>query len=180
MNRILLKRYRLVMMAFIILLALSGITAIPVEIQLEFLMGILPADSVFFSWIEKVYTAYREVKNDHPFLLYGYDWLAFAHIIIAIFFIGAYSDPVRNIWIIKAGLIACFLVFPLAFIAGFFRGIPWGWQLIDCSFGLFGAIPLYYCYRIARKLEIQQQINQNQNQNGNDYSNRLVKRQTAG
>jgi hypothetical protein len=173
-----LRRSRRVMMAFIIILALSGITAIPVEWELNFLLGVLPPDSLLFAWIEKVFLGYKEINQNHPFLLYGYDWLAFAHIIIAVFFIGAYQDPARNIWIIKSGLIACILIFPLAFIAGYFRGIPIGWQLIDCSFGVFGAIPLYYCYTIARKLEILQQINQNQN--GHNYSNRLVERQTAG
>ena len=181
MEKNILKRYRRVMLFFIILLMISGITAIPVEPQLAFLTKILPENGAFHQWINKVLTAYREVNAEHPFLLYGYDWLAFAHIIIGIFFIGAFNDPVRNVWVVKAGLIACALIFPLAFIAGYFRGIPFGWQMIDCSFGVFGAMPLYYCYRLSKKLELFQQINQNQNQNGNnDYSNRLVQGQIAG
>ena len=175
-----LRRYRKIMLLFIIMLMISGITAIPVEAELAFLSKVLPEDGAFHQWITKVLIAYREVNAEHPFLLYGYDWLAFAHIIIAIFFIGAYKDPVRNIWIVKAGLIACVLIFPLAFIAGYFRGIPFGWQLIDCSFGVFGALPLYYCYQLSKKSELyQQKINQNQNGN-NNYSNCLVERQIAG
>jgi hypothetical protein len=33
----------------------------------------------------------------HPWLAYGTDWLAFAHIVIAVFFIGPFVDPVQNI-----------------------------------------------------------------------------------
>ena len=180
MEKKILKRYRRVMLFFIILLMISGITAVPVEAELAFLNKILPEGGAFHQWITKVLTAYREVNAEHPFLLYGYDWLAFAHIIIALFFIGAYNDPVRNVWVVKAGLMACGLIFPLALIAGYFRGIPFGWQMIDCSFGVFGAIPLYYCYNLSKKLELHQQII-NQNQNGNnDYSSCLVERQIAG
>ena len=87
-------------------------------------------------------------------MLYGYDWLAFAHFVLAILFIGPYNDPVKNIWVIEFGLIACVLIFPLAFIAGYFRSIPIGWQLIDCSFGVFGFIPLWICYRKIKLFEL--------------------------
>jgi len=95
----------------------------------------------------------RDSYTRHPWLAYGTDWLAFAHIVIAIFFIGPLIDPVRNIWVVQAGLIACALVIPLALICGPIREIPFGWRLIDCSFGIVGAIPLYYCLRLARSLE---------------------------
>jgi hypothetical protein len=78
--------------------------------------------------------------------------LAFAHLVIAIFFIGAWIDPVRNVWVLQAGLIACVLVIPLALIAGAARQIPVGWRLIDCSFGVFGSLPLIYALRIVRRL----------------------------
>jgi hypothetical protein len=179
MEKKILKRYRRVMIFFIIMLMISGITAVPVEAELVFLNKIIPEGGGLYLWINKVLTAYREVNAEHPYLLYGYDWLAFAHVIIGLFFIGAYRDPVRNVWIVKAGLFACVLIFPLAFIAGYFRDIPLGWQMIDCSFGIFGALPLYYCLMLTNKLENQQKINQQQNGN-NDYSNRLVERQIAG
>jgi hypothetical protein len=51
------------------------------------------------------------------------------------------------------GLIACALVIPLALIAGGFRGIPFYWRLIDCSFGFLGAIPLLFALRNVRRLE---------------------------
>jgi hypothetical protein len=60
---------------------------------------------------------------------------------------------VRNKWVITFGLIACAGVIPLALIAGAVRGIPVAWRLIDCSFGVFGSIPLLVCQREIRKLE---------------------------
>jgi hypothetical protein len=139
---------------FIVSLFLSGLTAIPVEPELSFLIGFFPTGSNLRHWLSKVLAAYLEVNGTHPFLLYGYDWLAFAHFILAILFIGPYRDPVKNIWVIQFGLIACVLIFPLAFIAGSFRGIPFGWQLIDCSFGVIGAIPLWISYQKTKQLSL--------------------------
>src|SRR5215218_3276115 len=149
-----LKGTKRLLLLFMTALFLSGLTAIPVDAQLCVLVKSLDQGTPVHAWVQKVLFAYREVANKHPFLLYGYDWLAFAHFVLAILFIGPYRDPVKNIWVIQFGLIACVLVFPLAFIAGHFRGIPVGWQLIDCSFGVFGAIPLLICYRKAKKLSL--------------------------
>jgi hypothetical protein len=104
-------------------------------------------------WIRTVYDGLNEMYSAHPWIAYGTDWLALAHIVIAIFFIGPFLDPVRNVWILKTGLIACVLVVFLALICGPIRGIPFGWRLIDCSFGVFGAIPLWYCLCLTKKLE---------------------------
>ena len=92
--------------------------------------------------------AYR----DQPFIAYGTDWLAFGHIIIAMFFIGPWVRPRGNEWVLKVGIVACALVFPLALVCGPLRGIPFYWRLIDCSFGLLGAIPLLYCLRISKRI----------------------------
>lgn len=143
---------RQLLLSFIIILFLSGLTAIPVEAELTFLLKIFPSSTQLYYWLQKVLTAYKNVNNDTPFLLYGYDWLAFAHFILAILFIGPYRDPVKNIWVIEFGLIACILIFPLAFVAGSFRGIPVGWRLIDCSFGLFGFLPLWICHSKTKQL----------------------------
>ncbi|MEP6947741.1 MAG: hypothetical protein ABI863_00640 [Ginsengibacter sp.] len=137
---------------FIIVLFLSGLTAIPVETELSALMKVFTSETLIYQWLQKVLLAYRLVNAAYPFLLYGYDWLAFAHFVLAILFIGPYRDPIRNIWVIEFGLIACVLILPVAFIAGHFRGIPIGWQLIDCSFGVFGFVPLWVCYRKTKNL----------------------------
>ncbi|MEO6148775.1 MAG: hypothetical protein ABIP28_01370 [Mucilaginibacter sp.] len=72
---------------------------------------------------------------------------------LAVVFIGPLRHPVKNIWVIQFGMIACAAILPLAFIAGSIRGIPLFWQLIDCSFGIIGIIPLYFSYRATRTLE---------------------------
>ena len=97
--------------------------------------------------------ALSDTGQRYPFLAYGTDWLAFAHLVIAVAFVGPWLDPVRNRWVISFGLIACVAVLPLALIAGPIRGIPVYWRLIDCSFGLLGAIPLWLVLRQTDALE---------------------------
>lgn len=147
-----LRLIRLLLLFFMTALFLSGLTAIPVDAELDFLLSYFSPGTQIYHWLEKVLTAYREVKELHPFLLYGYDWLAFAHFVLAILFIGPYFDPVKNIWVIEFGMITCTLIIPLALIAGHFRDIPIGWQLIDCSFGVFGFLPLWICYTKTKQL----------------------------
>ena len=147
-----LKTVKLLMALFIIILFLSGLTAIPVDQELSALLKVLTSETLIYHWLQKVLLAYRQVNAQHPFLLYGYDWLAFAHFVLAILFIGPYRDPIQNIWVIEFGMISCILIIPLAFIAGHFRDIPIGWRLIDCSFGIIGFVPLCICYRKTKNL----------------------------
>lgn len=145
---------------FIIALILSGITAFPIESQLAIAINHLAAfPSIAQQWLTTIYSAVKTTNDNFPYLAYGTDWLAFAHIVIATAFVGPLRDPVRNIWVIEFGMIACIMVFPLAFIAGSVRQIPLFWQLIDCSFGLIGLLPLYICYRNIKKLEYLQHNN---------------------
>jgi hypothetical protein len=60
--------------------------------------------------------------------MYGTDWLAFAHLVIAVAFWGPLRDPVRNIWVIEWGMIACVGIVPLALFAGPVRDIPLWWS----------------------------------------------------
>jgi len=147
-------KIRIWLILFIIGLALSGITAFPIETELAFLSrnsSSFPA--TLANWINTVYNAVKATNAGYPYLAYGTDWLAFGHLVIATAFIGPLINPVKNIWILQFGMIACVMVFPLAFIAGPIRHIPFYWRLIDCSFGFFGFFPLYICYRSIRKLE---------------------------
>ncbi|MES2543813.1 MAG: hypothetical protein V4548_02930 [Bacteroidota bacterium] len=148
------NRIKRLIIFFIISLIFSGITAFPIETELEILnANIAGFPDYFQNWISQVYVAVKSTNENYPYLSYGTDWLAFAHIVIAVAFIGPLRDPLKNIWVIQFGMIACCMVFPLAFIAGNFRGIPLYWQLIDCSFGFFGFALLYLCYRNIVKLE---------------------------
>jgi len=139
---------------FMISLVISGVTAFALETELGWLLDHWPggvggrdlASAGLRGWVEEVYGALSETNIRWPYLAYGYDWLAFAHLVIAVAFVGPLIDPVRNKWVILFGMIACVMVFPLAFIAGAVRGIPVYWRLIDCSFGVVGLAPLGLCY----------------------------------
>ena len=138
---------------FIVSLFLSGLTAMPVETELELLTRWLKPTTQLGEWINRVYVAVADTNDRYPFIAYGYDWLAFAHYLLAILFIGPYKDPVRNKWVVEFAMIACLLILPFAMIAGHYRGIPFGWRLIDCSFGIIGIIPLLICYSKIKALE---------------------------
>jgi hypothetical protein len=156
-----LRRIRFWLAVFIAGLLLSGITAFPLQTELGWLVSILHLNALqpmahstgLLPWIERVNQAICNTNSNFPFLAYGTDWLAFAHLAIAVAFIGPYIDPVRNKWVITFGLIACAGVIPLALIAGSLRGIPFGWRLIDCSFGIIGAVPLLMSRRLIIALE---------------------------
>lgn len=104
-------------------------------------------------WLVRVRDALVAVDVRYPFLAYGTDWLAFAHLVIAAAFLGPIRDPVRNVWVVQWGVIACAAILPLALVCGPIRGTPFFWQVIDCSFGIVGAIPLLVCLRMIRRLE---------------------------
>ncbi|WP_208394806.1 hypothetical protein [Mucilaginibacter gilvus] len=135
-------------------LFLSGITAFPLETELHLLANLSGAAPEYLhSWINAVYQGVKVSNQVYPFLSYGTDWLAFAHIMLAVLFIGPLRNPVKNIWVIEFGMIACVAILPLAFIMGPIRGIPLFWTLVDCSFGVIGIIPLYISYIGIKKLQ---------------------------
>jgi hypothetical protein len=158
-----LRRIRFWLAIFITGLVLSGITAFPLHTEIKWLVTGLRADALrpiaefthLLPWIERVNEGLNMTNARFPFLAYGTDWLAFVHLVIAIAFIGPYIDPIRNKWVISFGLISCAGVLPLALIAGHVRGIPLAWRLIDCSFGIFGSMPLLLCRRSLFALEHQ-------------------------
>jgi hypothetical protein len=155
------RRVRLLLLLFIVGLVVSGLTAFPLEAELRWLTGALgagpetrPQDVAgVLRWLVTVRDALIETNGRYPFLAYGTDWLAFAHLVIAVAFVGPWRDPVRNRWVVTFGLIACAGVIPLALIAGAVRGIPLYWRLIDCAFGVGGAALLWPCARAIRELE---------------------------
>lgn len=159
-SRILRRRVRYLLWFFIVALAVSGLTAFPIQTEINALHRMAGEGSFMqrmwpemAAWITYLQRGITEVCGKYPFMQYGTDWLAFAHLIIAIFFIGALRDPVRNIWVVQVGMIACVLVIPLAMICGPLRGIPFHWRLVDCSFGVFGIIPLWVVHRWIRRIE---------------------------
>lgn len=146
---------------FIVGLVLSGITAFPLATELKHLLPLLSSEPMrtlsesthLLPWIERVNDGVQNTNARYPFLAYGTDWLAFAHLVIAVAFLGPWIDPARNKWVVNFGLIACLGVIPLALIAGPVRGIPLAWRLIDCSFGIFGCVPLLATRRLISRIE---------------------------
>ncbi len=164
-NRTVLRRIRVLLGLFVIGLVASGVTALPLEWEIDTLAGLMGIPQAatpesldgLHRWIAFVRQGLHETNARYPFIAYGTDWLAFAHVMIAVAFIGPLLDPVRNVWVITFGLIACAAVVPTALIFGPLRGIPFNWRLIDCSFGVAGAVPLglarFYAARLARLLQ---------------------------
>jgi hypothetical protein len=158
------RRIRTLTWLFIIGLLVSGATAIPLQREVDALVILTgaaqrlqdPASAgppAWALWLTRVQAALRDTSERSPLLFYGTDWLAFGHFAIAIAFVGALRDPVRNRWLFTFALIACALVVPYALVFGAIRGIPLWWRFIDCSFGLFGIIPIWLCRRWVSELE---------------------------
>jgi hypothetical protein len=149
-----LERVRFLLIFFMIALILSGLTAIPLQWELGLLNQWFGMDSFvqqnwpsLAEWISRVNDSVQKGYGQYPLLAYGTDWLAFAHVVIAVAFIGPLRDPVRNIWVLEFGMIACVLIIPWAVIFGVVRDIPLFWTLIDMSFGILGIIPLWIVRR---------------------------------
>ncbi len=141
-------------------LLISGVTAFPLPQEVALLARWLGAESGvpipsggLLAWIVRVRDGLEATGTRYPFLAYGTDWLAFAHLVIAVAFIGPYRDPMRNVWTIQWGIITCAGVVPLALLCGPLREIPLFWRLVDCSFGVVGVVPLLVCLRDVRPLE---------------------------
>ena len=162
-EQILRRRIRALAWLFIIGLILAGATAIPLPAEVDWLVKITGArqlvetpastpDPAWAVWLVRIQNDLRDLATSHPVLFYGTDWLAFGHFMIALVFVGALRDPVRNAWLFTFGIIACACVVPYAFVFGAIRGIPFWWRLIDCSFGVFGIIPVWYCRKWVNEL----------------------------
>jgi hypothetical protein len=163
MPRELVLRRRVVGWTWVIIIGLviSGVTAIPLQTEMDLIARKLgagdlspaQASSDFTKWILIVRDGLRDTYAKYPFMGYGTDWLAFGHIVIAIAFVGALRHPLRNAWLFTFGMIACVLVLPWALLFGELRGIPIYWRLIDCAFGVFGFIPNWLCHKWLREMQ---------------------------
>ncbi len=150
-------RFRALMLGLIVGLVLSGVTAFPLLWELNLLAewfadagGSKPGSD---HWFVIVRDGLEDTYTRYPWIGYGTDWLAFGHLVIALFFIDPLVRPTRDhqatLW---CGIVACVGVIPLALIAGAVREIPWSWRLIDMSFGVVGLIPLVWGLRLNRRI----------------------------
>jgi len=159
MNPSLLFRYRVALAAFLAGLVFSGLTAGPLLVEIRVLSHLLgiqdPANYAQLSglphWIAFVHYGLEQTYARFPFFGYGTDWLAFGHLASAAFFVRPFFKPLDSDWVLKTGLCICAAVIPVALVAGQIREIPLPWRLLDCSFGVFGSLPLFYCLSLTRR-----------------------------
>jgi len=141
-------------------LVLSGATALPIPTELEVGVAALGEDmraggrlpDGVVVWLRALRDGIRATSRHAPFMFYGTDWLAFGHFMIALVFVGALRDPVRNRWLFEFGMVACALVPVWAMAFGQVRGIPVWWRMIDSGFGVVGFVPLWLCHRWSGEL----------------------------
>lgn len=157
-EKTLLKIIRAITVFFILALIASGATAFPLETELEIITNMLRGSEgllgELYNWFAKIYEGVTYTNIHYPFIMYGVDWLAFAHIVIAIAFVGVLRKPVTNRWIVTWAMIACVAVIPTLIICGIVRGIPVFWQFVDSSFGIIGLIPLFILRHYIKQLQI--------------------------
>ena len=155
-------RIRALLIFFMIGLIISGLSAVPLQWEVEILKRLFGSGSLVSqflppvsAWIDLVYQGVRNGYGQYPFLAYGTDWLAFGHVSIALAFIGPIREPVKNLWVVEFGMIVCALVIPWTLIFGPLRGIPFFSMLADMSFGVLGIIPLWLARRSILKLTME-------------------------
>ncbi len=104
-------RFRVVLLFFIGGLVLSGLTAFPLLAEMRFvvrLLGLSDASSSvgftgFSYWILTVRFGLEDMYSHYPWIAYGTDWLAFGHIIIALFFVGPVLRPLESRSVLYVG-----------------------------------------------------------------------------
>ena len=148
-------RWMLAIVAFGLLV--SGVTVWPAVWELKTAVHLVWGDGQptggLHGFVVRAIEGLVSTEAKYPFLLYAHDWLAFAHVMLAILFAGAIRDPVRNVWIVQCGLIMCVLIPVLAGVCIPLRGIPLYWFWIDFSFAPAAAAPLWIALRDIRRVE---------------------------
>jgi hypothetical protein len=155
-----LKRTKLMLGIIVFGLLVSAVTIWPAVPELKLAVRIVWGDAeatgVLHKFVLQAIDGLENMNDNYPFMFYAHDWLAFAHIVLAILFAGAIRDPVRNIWVVQCGLIMCALVPVLAGICIPIRGLPFCWFWFDFAFAPAAALPLWIALKDIRKAEAEQ------------------------
>ena len=136
-------------------LFVSGVTIWPWDIELSFAISALQAiagPEPLIQLLQDIQQDMRLLEQSNSFVLYVADWLAFAHLVLAVLFLMALKNPIRNVLVVRFGILCSLSVPVLAITCIPMRGIPLFWILIDSSFALC-AIPLWIALKDIRKLE---------------------------
>jgi len=136
-------------------LFLSGVTIWPWHWELTVLIGVLQSVSApqeLIVLLQEILSDMSRLRSEESFVLYVADWLAFAHLVLTALFVMAMRDPVRNIMVVRFGILCCLTVPILAITCVPLRGIPLFWIAVDSSFA-FAAIPLWVALRDLKRAE---------------------------
>jgi len=132
-------------------LLVSGVTVWPAQSELNLIVQVLWGEDkptgALHRFLVNVLQGLESTNANYPFMFYAHDWLAFAHVMLAILFAGAIRDPARNVWVIQCGLIMCASIPILAGVCIPIRGLPSWWFFIDFAFAPAAAIPLWIALR---------------------------------
>ena len=148
------RKIRIAIIITITGLLLNGISALPLRTELNILLSnpdMLP--KFLRDWWVYVNKGVMETGDNYDFMRYGFDWLGFAHLLVAIAFIGPLKDPVKNEWVVRWGMIASALSVLMAFGWEWLRGIPLWWSCIDASVAIAAFVILWLCNKWIRELK---------------------------
>jgi len=152
-----LKRAKWMLAIVVFGLFVSAVTVWPAVSELRLAVDLVWGDAepagVLHSFVLRAIEGLESVEAQYPFVFYAHDWLAFAHIVLAILFAGAIRDPVRNVWVVQCGLIMCVLIPVLAGICIPIRGLPLRWFWIDFAFAPAAGVPLWIALRDIKRAE---------------------------
>jgi len=139
----------------IIGLLVNGISSVPLRTELEILLRYpdrLP--QFLLDWWTYVQQGVLETSDKYSFMRYGFDWLAFAHVMIAIAFIGPLRDPIKNQWVVQWGMIVAALGILMAFGWERIRDIPVWWSIVDAGISYMAFVVLWLCNKWIGKLKV--------------------------
>lgn len=148
------RRIKASLIITIIGLLLNGISAVPLHTELNILLSNSDAFPKFLrDWFMYVNKGVNEISGHYNFMRYGFDWLGFAHLLVAIAFIGPLKDPIKNEWVVRWGMIASALSVLMAFGWERLRAIPLWWSFIDASIAIVAFIILWLCNKWIQELK---------------------------
>ncbi len=94
-KRRLVRRVRWLLGGFIVVLTLSGLTAVPLPQEIAGLDAVMGEGTAIGNhwpamarWVSYLHGGIVHVDHEHPYMLYGTDWLAMGHIVIALMLAG--------------------------------------------------------------------------------------------
>ena len=90
-------KIRLLILFFMVATIASGVTAFPLQTALHWLSKFKNSMPVALgNWLQSCYQAIIDTNIKYPMIAYAYNWLPFAHIVIATTFIGPLKDPLKH------------------------------------------------------------------------------------